>query len=221
MQATPLRLLKWYASLVWQGNYVGAGWWDSDDRSFTHSPITCLLNPSMYTRLHSNLLNIVLHIPYFAYIIFKWTGRSNQVLKISPSALVWRAGSTYSSKQFTSCGHQDLQQKERLILEQKLCSMYLLLISTPRQTDHSFRAIRPSRSRSQYSSKLRAQALGWTSFLTRRRNDWISFRRNLLSLLVSSSENFHSMTRFSGVSRIESDSDLMGKSVRRKYTMWG
>ena len=88
-----------------------------------------------------------------------------------------------------------------------------LLISTPRHTDHSDRVIVLSWSRSQYWSKVLAQAFGFTNFLIILFKGLTSLRRSLLSFLVSSSENFHSMTLFSGVSSNESDSDWIGKPI--------
>ena len=95
----------------------------------------------------------------------------------------------------------------------RLVSCYLLLISTPRHTDHSLRAILRSLSESQYLWNFLAHVFGLTIFLSMRRSERISARVSTLLLSASSCENFHSMARFSGVSSRASESDVTGKSA--------
>lgn len=99
----------------------------------------------------------------------------------------------------------------------RLVSCYLLLISTPRHTDHSLRAILRSLSESQYLWNFLAQVFGLTIFLSMRRSERISARVSTLLLSTSSCENFHSMARFSGVSSRASESDVTGKSATHNH----
>lgn len=76
----------------------------------------------------------------------------------------------------------------------------LLLMPTPRQTDHSDREILRSWSVSQRRGKFLVQRLGRTTLRTSRRRTRNSRRFNWPSPLLSSWPNFHSMTLRSAVS---------------------
>lgn len=81
----------------------------------------------------------------------------------------------------------------------KYVMVYSLLVSTPRHMDHSLRLIRRFWSKSQYLTKLLAQALGFINFLTILFSSWTSLNPSTLSWFLSNCVNFHSTTCFSGV----------------------
>lgn len=111
------------------------------------------------------------------------------------SHLLWLPWPTLRTNEFPQAIHRDFLDPSQDSDPPRLIPLgHLLLISTPRHTDHSDLEIRLSPSKSQYLANRRAHAFGCTRSRIIRRKSADSLGLIPRSRFVSNLSNFHSIT---------------------------